>query len=72
MKIYLNEDALWRKMREKDCKTLQELCQMSGASYRAICVSRSRHGTLSIANYWLIADFLDCYIEELMKVDWKK
>lgn len=72
MKIHINEKALRNKMCKKEVYTFRELCEKSGVKYVNFCTTHARNRSLSLENYWLIADFLGCHIEELQEVDWTK
>ncbi len=65
VKIIINEKNLLAYMKKNGIKNYRQLCRECGVSYSAFTSAKSRRYTLPIEMYWLLADRLQCHIEEL-------
>ncbi|MCM1508281.1 MAG: hypothetical protein NC177_14305 [Ruminococcus flavefaciens] len=70
MKIILDEDKLLEIMRKNGVKSYVELCRESGVNLGSFH-SRRQHRTLSKESFWLLADYLNCHVEEIQIADWE-
>ena len=68
MKIIINEEKLREYMLQNGVKNYKQLCQECGISYSAFASSKSRRYTVSAEIYWLVADRLQCHVEDLQKM----
>lgn len=57
-------------MQRKGIKTLRQLCFESGANYDTLKKNKQR-GCISFVNAWLIAEYLECDIKEIVEPDWQ-
>lgn len=64
MRVILNEKELRKLMNEHDIKNIRQLAEVSGTSEQALYSSMKRQ-TLSKENYWLLAKYFKCHIEDL-------
>lgn len=68
MKIILNEEKLLEYMKKNGVKNYRQLCRECGINYNSFRTVKSRSYNLSSVMYWLLADRLNCHIEELQKI----
>ncbi len=71
MRVVLDREKLFSLMEQKGVKKLSELCRNAGVNYKGFRSNIFQRKRMSVENYWLIADYLGCHVEELQKVDWK-
>lgn len=70
MKIKLDVGRLRQIMRKRGIHTYKELAEQSGVSLYALWIEKNRTETLSKENLWLIADCLECTINDIVYPDW--
>lgn len=70
MRVYIDREKLFSLMERKGVKKLSELCRNAGVDYKGFRSNVFQRGRMSAENYWLIADYLGCHVEEIQKVDW--
>ena len=69
MKIVIDIEAVRRFMHRKGIRTYRQLCAESGISENQFRASVSKN-SVSKEMLWLIADSLECHMEEICKPDW--
>ena len=72
MKIILNEEKLREYMKKNGVKNYRQLCHECGVNYYTFSGSKCRISSLSSRDYWLIANYLGCHVEEIQTADWAK
>lgn len=71
MKIKLDAEELLIQMNKAGIKTQKELCEECGISYRSYQAKKSKDGgKLSIEMIYLIAERLNCHMEDICFPDW--
>ena len=68
MKIKLNNDALYRLMRERKICTVRQLSKESGITDEILYGAINKDVT-SKETYWKLAKFFGCHIEDLQVPD---
>ena len=68
MKIKLNNDALYRLMRERKICTVRQLSKESGITDEILYGAINKDVT-SKETYWQLAKFFGCHIEDLQVPD---
>lgn len=68
MKIKLNNNALYRLMRERKIETISQLIKESGINNLCLYGAVNRDVT-SKETYWQLAKFFGCHIEDLQVPD---
>lgn len=68
MKIRLNIDEFYRLMRERNIETVSQLSKESDISCERLYMAL-RKKTMSKENYWLLARFYGCHVEDLQILD---
>lgn len=59
-------------MQEKGIKTLKQLCVESGANYGSFRNARNRMNVgINLTSAWLIAEYLQCDIKDIVKPEWE-
>ena len=69
MKVYLDKRKLKKIMEKNNINNYQQLAYYSGANYNSLMSSFSKKRAPQKL-CWLLADFLDCDINEIVSVDW--
>lgn len=69
MIVYLKKRKLRKIMERNSIKNYQQLAYYSGANYNSLMCALSRKRAPQKL-CWLLADFLECDINELVSVDW--
>ena len=68
MKIRLNINEFYRLMRERNIETISQLSRESNISCERLYTSL-RKRSLSKENYWILAKFYGCHVEDLQIQD---
>lgn len=68
MKISLNNDELYRLMREKKIETVRQLSRAAGITDEILYHAINR-GVVSKVTYWKLAKFFGCHIEDLQTAE---
>ena len=71
VKIKLNNDELYRLMREREIETVRQLSKESGIDEMCLYGAINRDVT-SKETYWQLADFFGCHIEDLQIPDYSE
>lgn len=69
MKILINEEKLNYYMKKNNIKTYKQLCRECGINLNTFYCTKSKN-RISKETFWLLADGLNCHIEELQIIDW--
>lgn len=70
MKIKIDSQKLKRLMRKQGIKTFKQLALECGISLNVMWHERSRTGSLTTENLWLISDRLGVPINEFVYPEW--
>lgn len=71
MKIIINEEKILEYMKKNGVKNYMQLCRECGINYGTFISAKCRR-TTSKEIFWLIAERLNCHVEELQVADWTK
>ncbi len=68
MRIILNIDVLYRLMREREIKTIQQLSRATNITAE-ILYKALNSGVVSKVTYWKLAKFFGCHVEDLQTAE---
>ena len=72
MKIKLNYLELQRRAEEKGIHRLSELCCNSGVAYVTLRNGKTFDRGISIETAWLLSEYLNCTINDIVTPVWEK
>ena len=72
MKLILTEERIIEAQKKaKNDESLPELCKNAGVRYNSLKVAlKMQYTTPKIT--WLLAEYLDCPMQDLLEVDWSE
>lgn len=69
MKTYIDKDKLTEQMADKGYKTYVSLCRDAGVDNMQLsCILSRQISSLNTA--FMLADCLECHIDDIVSVDW--
>ena len=72
MKIKLDIGKLRKIMHKNNIKTYRQLALECGFSFYTFQDNKNRRGSISKEHLWLISEYLDCDMKELIYLDWEE
>lgn len=70
MKIVLNYSEIERIMAEKRIMSYRQLSEGAGLPLKTVYNNRNYAKSVTITTAWLIADYLGCKIDDIVKPEW--